>query len=63
MTDILVSKGLHRTVIIPKTNKGLKWLEGNINNERAEPALSINSEFTDDFIKDLEKAGLEVEVK
>lgn len=63
MSDILVARGKHRTAIIPQTDKGVEWLQDNADNEGVEKALTINSEYVDDYLEALKKAGLEVEVK
>lgn len=63
MSDILIVRGRHRTAIIPQTDTGVEWMQDNTDNEGVEKALTINAEYTDDYIEALKKAGLEVEVK
>lgn len=64
MADILVVKGLHRSILVPQTQKGERWLRENVDRVMgSEPAMSINAEFTEDMVNALKENGLEVDVK
>ena len=64
MSDVTVIKGLIRTVITPRTEKGETWIRREMVNKRGkvggEISIVINKEFTEDVIEEMQKGGLDV---
>jgi hypothetical protein len=57
MTDVLIAKGPRVSAIMGRSKFGVEWLRQN----RPEP--SVENEFLEDLILDMQDEGLNVEVR
>lgn len=63
MIDILVSRRKERAYIIPKSEIGVRWLRANIVNANQSKSVSIPIDVLEDFVAELQKDDLNVEVQ
>jgi hypothetical protein len=68
MADILITRGKLRSYITGTSIEGTKWLQQNIDfknrlyNSTVEVVMSVNTEYIDEFVKDLtEQTELQVD--
>lgn len=63
MADILISKGRHRAIVVPQTEKGSDWITRHTTIGTSDVGLIINVEYADEFAEDLKKEGLDVNIR
>jgi hypothetical protein len=69
MADIEVYKGRYRTWVIGTTPLGTRWLQDNIDfknryySTRVEVVVSLDKDYSGEFVELLENTGLEIDVR